>query len=986
MGARLLFILLLSLASPALSAQLQTDNTQTVAWYVENVLLGGGVTVTNITFNGQPADQVNVQVGEFNSAAANVGLTEGIILSTGDIQGAEGPNDTDSATLPEDGLLIPGDPDLDDIAGLETFDAAVLEFDFIPEGDTLRFDYVFASEEYPEFVDGGFNDVFGFFMAGPGLTGPFASPAAFPDGSVNIALIPGTTIPVAIDDVNNGDDNAGPCDNCAYYVENGDGFTAPFDTDPQYIQYDGLTVPLTATAIVECGEVYHIKIVIADAGDATYDSAVFLEAGSFSSTQPIETVLDFDIDNDLAANTLYEGCYPGTLIFTRTTNIDEAQSVDLAVGGTATNGVDYTTIPATIDFAAGQSQYALVVSAITDAVVEGQETVTVSVVGNPQLCVAQQPEAFEFFITDFAPPLTLDGASYDIDCNETVTIGGVLAEDGFGLYDYVWSDGTAGNELTVSPSTTTTYTLIVSDTCVAANAEAEFVVNVATYPDVVVELPDDVLLECGADQATIAADVAEGGSQPLIFEWETNGVDAGNGEDLDITVDQDTEVTLTITDQCGTSASDVLEIDFTAYQSLSIDLQAQYLTDCLSPEVTIVPLSVSGGQGLISYEWQENGVLVSTEEQLTVTTDTTYTEAEILVTISDDCGLVFSDESAVLYQVADPVIISLEAALTLFCNDPTVAIAPNSVSGGQGTLSYQWSVGDAPLTTDYELVTSTTEEVTYTLIVTDECGYEYAATSEVVILPYDTLSIVPAADTIICPGEFITLTAMTQDGLEPISYIWNAGQSISQDITDSPTESTAYSVVASDACGQTVSDALIVEVARLEAGFSLFNRDFYGFATFNSSQHLPGDSITYRWLIDDIEVSTGIDLEMQFGDMEDHTVTLWMENEVGCIDTASAQTTPPPTLYIPSSFTPNADGLNDTFVVKGNNVSDYYIQIRDRWGELVFQSTDIDTPWLGEGASSSEHYGQNEVYAYKVVAYGPNGQLKEYSGRITLLR
>ena len=109
----------------------------------------------------------------------------------------------------------------------------MLEFDFVPSGNQIAFNFVFGSDEYLEFVD-QYNDAFGFFLSGPGISGPYANNAA------NIALIPGTSVPVSINTLN-ADDYSN------FYVNNGDGWTAPFNTDPFYIQFDGFTTVLTAT-------------------------------------------------------------------------------------------------------------------------------------------------------------------------------------------------------------------------------------------------------------------------------------------------------------------------------------------------------------------------------------------------------------------------------------------------------------------------------------------------------------------------------------------------------------------------------------------------------------------------------------------------------------------------------------------------------------------------------------------------------------------
>ncbi|MCI5058247.1 MAG: choice-of-anchor L domain-containing protein, partial [Flavobacteriales bacterium] len=238
---------------------------------VTNSLLAPGITVSNITFQGDP-----VQIGEFNSASANVGLNQGVILATHDINDALGPNNS-SGSGGGVGAAVNGDPDLAQVAGVSSaniFDAAILEFDFVPSGNVVDFNYVFASEEYLEYVNTGVNDAFGFFLSGPGIAGPYSN------GAENIALVPGTTTPITIDNVND-------VSNSAYYVDNGDGFTAPFNSSSSYVQYDGLTVKLTASAQVTCGQTYHIKIAISDVGDGIVGSAVFLELGSFSANNAI---------------------------------------------------------------------------------------------------------------------------------------------------------------------------------------------------------------------------------------------------------------------------------------------------------------------------------------------------------------------------------------------------------------------------------------------------------------------------------------------------------------------------------------------------------------------------------------------------------------------------------------------------------------------------------------------------------------------------
>jgi gliding motility-associated-like protein len=269
---RILFLFLI-LFNCAVNAQLVIDNTtQTPQQLVQSVVVGQGINVSNIKFNGSAtsANIVSDQVGLFtNGATTNIDIDKGIILSTGNSAIAVGPNDRDLATLPTSNPFV-GDNDLYILSNNQVIkNVAILEFDFVPTGNKLSFNFVFASEEYPEFVNDSYNDNFGFFLSGPGIAGPFSG------GAKNIALIPSTTLPVSINNLNNGNSNTGPCEYCLYYVNNEGGTS---------IQYDGFTKILAANADVECGQTYHIKLAIANVGDNNYDSAVFIEGASFSSS------------------------------------------------------------------------------------------------------------------------------------------------------------------------------------------------------------------------------------------------------------------------------------------------------------------------------------------------------------------------------------------------------------------------------------------------------------------------------------------------------------------------------------------------------------------------------------------------------------------------------------------------------------------------------------------------------------------------------
>ncbi|MFZ3209301.1 MAG: choice-of-anchor L domain-containing protein [Geobacteraceae bacterium] len=214
-------------------------------------ILGSGISlVGSATYTGAAGAS-----GTF-TGGGNVGISSGIILTSGGATVAQGPNNSGGAGV-SNGTV--GLASLNALISGTTYNAAQLSFDFTTAGGDLFFNYVFGSEEYNEYVGSSFNDVFAFFL----------------DGN-NIALIPSTTTPVSINNVNLGA-------NSAYYRNNSPG---PYDT-----QYDGLTTVLTATALGLAAGTHHIDIAIADAGDTILDSGVFIQGGSFSDTDPSNPVV-----------------------------------------------------------------------------------------------------------------------------------------------------------------------------------------------------------------------------------------------------------------------------------------------------------------------------------------------------------------------------------------------------------------------------------------------------------------------------------------------------------------------------------------------------------------------------------------------------------------------------------------------------------------------------------------------------------------------
>lgn len=659
------FILLLALFSPVvLLGQLTTVGGIAPTQLVQNTLVGQGVTVSNVQYIG-----ANGAIGRFNGANTSVGLDEGIILTTGTINsgpdGPYGPNQKPNAGIDNGagGYAL-----LTNLVGTNTYNAAVLTFDFVPQSDTVRFRYVFGSEEYPEWVGDQFNDVFAFFISGPGI----------PGGQQNMALIPGTSQPVAINNVNNGIANAGPCTNCMFYKNNGTGNNAPFNQNPFYVEYDGLTVPLEAVSPVQCGETYKLIIAIADVGDAIYDSGIFLEANSLTSEQPVmvDYALSDDPYND--GQTMAQGCTSTTVTITRSgDNLDQALTVPINLSGTALEGVDFSNVPTEVTFAPFQTE----ITFTFDALVNPGITGTLSVILEFEIQDPCGNDAFQY-VEVFINPV--DQVEVIIENNEVLCPGEeveliAVASGGGSGYTYSWSTGETTPSIFVSPQSTETYTVTVTDGCLGQTVSASGTVNVPDYDDLTIFPTPDFTDDCPFVPFDLSVE-ANGGAGGYAYTWTSaNGAVISNSPVVNVVPSQTTTYYISITDQCGEEISD----------SVTITILSPPLEISVTPEQEICPgdtalleVTATGGFGNYYYYWPTTG---ETTAQIFVNpSQTTAYKVEVM----DDCQT---------FKVVDEtkVIVVQPDANFAIVTDPIFNGLPitfqNLTNNGN---YYQWFFGD----------------------------------------------------------------------------------------------------------------------------------------------------------------------------------------------------------------------------------------------------------------------------------------------------
>lgn len=500
----LILTLLLTTSGAYSQLQMNPNGAITPAQAVQDILIGAGINAFNVTFNGSAANAQNVQnsVSEFNAGNSGFPIQSGVVMQT---QGAP---------------TVNFDPDLTALAGQTVTNGVIIEFDFIPTGDTLSFNYIFASAEYTSFTCSSFNDVFGFFISGPGIAGPYSN------NSVNIATVPGTSVPVAINTVNSGTSSSGSTLNCDQadpnWQQNSIYFTTSynpiFSATGAVANFNGATVVLAANANLVCNEVFHIKLAVANAVDTALDSGVFLEADSFTSN-----IVDINIQAgaSISDTTLVANCTEGTIYFTRpASQANDTLVIYFETSGDAIEGQDYNFL------APGDSVVFL----------PGQDTVTLTITptnggssSNPLSLIVTAETITDCGDTITAegtvwlllePDLTTTATDTTILCqNEEVTVWGNVT-GGFPPYTYEWDDGQTGTPVTVpvvGENGEYYFVFTATDQCgFQVTDTAVVLLNQTLNIDTLMQFPS----ECGLATGAVSAMISGATGTPL-HAWTT---------------------------------------------------------------------------------------------------------------------------------------------------------------------------------------------------------------------------------------------------------------------------------------------------------------------------------------------------------------------------------------------------------------------------------------------------------------------------------
>lgn len=771
----------------------------------------------------------------------NLGLNRGLVLTSGRVAnggfnlGINNPGNSFASTS----WGSPGDADLNTMSQQSgnsslSNDACIVELDVFAATDELTFEYIFGSEEYPEFVNSSFNDIFAFLISGPGIVG---DPGL--NGQKNIAVLPPpSNVPVQINSVNN-------ITNWEYYRNN---LTGPS------LVYDGLTSDflgvkpsLTASIQVIPCNTYHIKLAIADRGDTAYDSGVFI-----SEIKGGTPTLGVNWNNNI--DYIVEECslISDEVIISLSSPQEEDVTYTVVISGTATLGDDYTlNIPSQITFPAGSTSQSFPIAALADGITEGIETIIIQLTGDfgcgtvvydeiiielhdelrvdilagadtAYVCLGIGLElsvegALEYLwspagvFTDPAGPTPFANPTQDTMVYVVGTLGICFAVDSIFL-DVVdpqvniqplgptgicqgdtialvavnnvgnsglgWTpNGSIIGPLTsqavqIAPLFNTTYSVTVE--IEGCSDTDQITINVDPFTMPVLAFSDTTI--CQNYPVTLANQITGVTTQ---YQWTASPPDASLINPTEsgptVTPQVGTVYTLIATSQNGYCA-DTTSLAVTVIPAdVEIEVPAQDSVDiCLGTSVTMFAETSTLGLGI---QWfPQDGTIsdpTSVNPTITPSVSTTY-----YATLTVGACTVVDSIHIRVDSIPFNDITQLIPQKDTYCQGEIITIvSPNYEPANFPDIEHLWIPLIGHLTPDtlWNLVIEAAETTIYQRITTNRACVD-TASIEIIVIPTSSLTVEPSSSTI-CKGESVQLTAISPDPLE--SYEWSPPNGLS---------------------------------------------------------------------------------------------------------------------------------------------------------------------------------------------------------------
>ena len=946
-------------------AQITVADNQTAVQLVQ-ALSGAGVVVINpsLTCPG-------ISNGKFTvTGTSNLGIDSGIVLTSGRAMTAgtqEGVNGASTGPGPSAGTSGPStDAQLSSLVTQPINDLCKLEFDFVPAGDSIKFDYVFASSEYSGFSCSQFNDVFGFFITGPG----------FPTAG-NLAIIPGTNIPITFNSTTSvtplggvNPCNDGTCNSCTsmgpgspfstYYIDNTGGAS---------VTYQGFTKVFTAKARVNPCDTYHLKLAIADCTDNTLDSGVFLKAGSLSSTSlKIKAFGGGGLEAPFT-NTV-RGCPPGVIRISRNrnSNLSQPLTIPLNISGTAVNGVDYVTLPGSVTMPAGDSVVTLNVQGIPLNPPVGPKTVIISVL-SPYPCTNGP------LILDTDTITILDSIYVDIVTPDTAICRGRFVDlivQADTQLEFSWTPAATvsnptGQNVRVTPTAPTIYTVSVnlprnSGGCHPSTAS------------IFIDVKDTPIVNLGPDKIT--CDTASlYAATNLQSPQETFTWTPATG--LSNTSIRNPLATLT------TSMEYIVKVNPGAvgcdgYDTIKVRLLPDTIgirnKDTIVCAGTPIPLRVDGDTAF-SYHWTPEQNIA---DPLKANTTLTAFNSGYYTLTAAYPWCIRADSFFVEVQPVPQVNIGPDKVI---CTYDTIQLFA-AVTPAYPNYAFDWTPGDnmTDSTAQTPVFYGDVSLPVLTVNVTTPIGCKGTDSMSIIVYPGDFLSVLPG-DTGACPPATIQLGA---DGAD--TYAWSPAFGL--DATNianpvaSPVSTTQYTLLGTkNYNSHTCYDTQLVMV-RVYPNATISIPDSVQIWPGESYQMDPGGNCLYfSWFPPSGLTADNISNPKAQPEVRTrYFVTATTEE--GCIvkDSIDVLVNTESVLDVPNAFSPST---GDFKIVKRGIAHLKYFRIFNRWGNKVFETTDIEQGWNGRFKDKEQPLG---VYIYSIEATTSTGKPFKKDGNLTLIR
>jgi gliding motility-associated-like protein len=831
MKSSLLFIVFGFLLSNGLKAQLAITPSNN-GLQLSSALTGSGLSVIGTPILNCPTDAAGTFSNGLNS---DIGIATGVILTTGSVLDVTGGSGNDATIFLSNTNGGPTLPDLDPLTNDITEDGCMLTFQVKPICNTLSINYVFASEEYSDFVNSSYNDVFGFFVSGPNpLGGNYANR--------NIALVPGTNTPVTINTINNGNAPSGtvptgPGTNAQYFNDN---------TNGQLNPYDGMTKMLVASISVTPCEIYTIKLEIADVGDGAYDSGVLLEANSVSC--PINLVAS-------------------------------AAPHKICVGQSTTLNANVAGGTGTYSWSTGATGPSISVSPSSNTVYTSYYTfcgVTVTDTVNVQI----NPIAGATF--QYPSNAYCKGGSNPTPIN--VANGNTFNSSPAGL---VFANNSTGViDIALSNSGTYTISLPGSGAC---PAPAQQVITIQNAPTASISGNTNI---CSGDSASVQISFV--GTAP--FSYTLNGpsgnqtyTTSSNPQNVSVGAVGSYTISTLSDAGCPGSTSGLATVGLKPKPSATFSGGANYCQGT-SPQPIILNLS---GTSPFEISFTENGNPVTQ-----VVNSNTYTYSPsgsvslIFTSISDatTCSDVLN-QSYNITQNPQPAATILGGGSVCFgLTPPPVTLnltgnGPWTVNYTIAGLPYSVNVTNSPfnltnnLPGDY-LVTSISD--------INGCLGSGTGTANITLFPGVTSSVNSINETI-CPGETATII-----GSGGVTASWSPVPSISSvnnyTLQTSPAVTTNYTLTVDDGNGCKDTSVVTVRVAPIPQANFTFNEVCFGNQTnFTNTSSISAGSLinTYSWNFNNLGNNNSQNPTFNFPNCGNFNVSLKVISSDGCEDSIS---------------------------------------------------------------------------------------------------